>query len=321
METKSSKISAIVPTIGRPESLTRLFTSLARQSHPVSEVVVADGSSDERTAAIVHDPRWAAVGLSIRRISVDPPHAVKQREAAIMEAVGEVLLFLDDDVELESECLAALVSALDSTPDAVAVMADFNNQSWAVPTKAWSIYLRVAHGVRGGEWQGRVIGPLLRYGYNPPPKDVVPCEWFGTCNSLVRRAAFEAAGGFSQFFLYRSTMNEDVDLALRVGRHGRILFCPYAKLSHFHDPSGRVSPKRAAEDDLFNRFHVLRCTCHCHSLIALGLVITFVAIESSSNLLGCLVRRRWGQTGEVFAGRLIALLRLCIAPVAFGASV
>ena len=104
-------------------------------------------------------------------------------------------------------------------------------------------------------------------------------------------------------------MNEDVDLALRVARQGRILFSPHARLGHFHDPGGRVSAQQAAEDDLFNRFYVLKRTCGHSSLGAFRLALMFAAIECTSNLLGAVRRGHWGQTGCLMRGRLSALRR------------
>ncbi|PWB83570.1 MAG: hypothetical protein C3F11_06005 [Methylocystaceae bacterium] len=303
-------ISVIVPTIGRPASLMRLLASLAAQTHWVDEVVIADGSPDGRTAAVIADARWVDAGLTVKRVAVRPPHAVRQREAAIGASAGDLLLLLDDDVELESDCVAEMLKALVSDPDAVAVMADFNNQSWAMPTRAWRIYLRLAHGLTNGAWQGRVIGPLLRYGFNPPPNETRRCEWLGTGNSLIRRNAFERAGGFSDFFLHRSTINEDVDLSLRLARQGHILFCPHARLGHFHDPAGRVSPQQAAEDDLFNRFHVLHRSLGRSRLSAFIIVSLYFLIESGSNLLGALLRGNWGQSGSLLRGRTAALGRV-----------
>jgi GT2 family glycosyltransferase len=303
-------ISAIVPTIGRPESLTRLLDSLATQTYRIDEVVVADGSSDGRTAGVIADPGWTQAGLTVRRIPVLPPHAVRQREAAIAAASGELLLLLDDDVELERDCVAMMMRDLDADRNAVAVMADFNNQNWAMPTQVWRLYLRLAHGLGDGEWQGRVIGPLLRYGFDPPPKETRHCEWLGSGNSLIRRAALERAGGFSDFFLRPSTMNEDVDLSLRLVRQGHILFCPHARLGHFHDPGGRVSPQEAAEDDLVNRFHALHRSASRSRSVAFYLVALFALIESASNLGGALRRRRWGVTGRLLRGRAAAFWRI-----------
>jgi GT2 family glycosyltransferase len=299
-----------VPTIGRPQSLSQLLVSLAAQTVPVREVLVADSSSQDETERVTNDPRWAENGLVVKRILVHPPHAVRQREAAIAAAKGKLLLLLDDDVELEPLCVEEMVKALATHPNVVAVMADFNNQEWPMPTQAWRLYLRFVHGIKEGEWQGRVIGPLLRYGYNPTPKDVSPIEWLGTCNSLICRNAFERAGGFSSFFLHRSTMNEDVDLGIRLSRVGIILFAPKARLSHIQDSRGRVSPYQAAEDDLYNRFLVLHRTVGHARLLALGLAAVFVLLESASNLLGAVLNGRWGMTGALLRGRMSALIRI-----------
>ena len=110
-------------------------------------------------------------------------------------------------------------------------------------------------------------------------------------------------------------MNEDVDLGLRLSRCGSILFAPNARLAHFHDPAGRVSPQQAAEDDLFNRFYVLHRTCGRPALVAFGLVLAFAIVESSSNVAGSLVRRAWNQTGRLMRGRWSAVGKILRATI------
>lgn len=299
-----------MPTIGRPASLARLLASLAAQTRRLDEVVVADASADDAVARILADPRWPAAGLQVARVPVAPPHAVRQREAAIAAASGALLLLLDDDVELAPDCLERLERALRETPDAAAAMADFSNQRWPGPTRAWRLYLRLAHGLRDGAWQGRVIGPLLRFGFDPPPPDVRRVEWIATCNTLVRRAAFERAGGFSSFFLTRATTHEDVDLGLRLARVGPLLFCPQARLAHHHDPAGRLSARASAEDELHNRYCVLRFTLGRSRAAALTSVLIYAALESASNAAGAARRRSAGAVPALIAGRLRALERL-----------
>ena len=82
-------VSVIVPTIGRPESLTRLLDSLARQSRQPDEVIVSDGSHGPEVARVVTQPAWTARGLNVKRIAVQPPNAVSQRVAAIADSRGE----------------------------------------------------------------------------------------------------------------------------------------------------------------------------------------------------------------------------------------
>ncbi len=310
MLTELNKISVIVPTIGRPESLRRMLDSLCQQTVKVHEVIVADGSSTGGTVELVADPVWERKGLTIKRVSVQPPNAVRQRVAAIDQASGKFLLLLDDDVVLEAECVECMVRLLTSDTDVVGVFGDFNNQSWAMPTVAWRFYLRHVLRMEDGAWQGRVVGPLLRFAYNPPPREPMPMEWLGTCNTMIRRSAYEQAGGFSLFFLHRCTMNEDLDLGLKLSRVGRILFCPTARMGHFHAPGGRVSPMVAAEDDLYNRYLVMHSTQGRSAGAAGGLVLLFFVIETLSNLGGCLRRLKSNGFFARTYGRSRALLRI-----------
>jgi glycosyltransferase involved in cell wall biosynthesis len=286
-----------------------MLQSLCEQTFMIHEVIVADGSASEETAAVVVDRCWRQASLRVNRVAVQPPNAVRQRAAAIAEASGEYLLLLDDDVVLEPHCVKEMLQAI-APADVVAVTADFNNQAWSGPTTLWRWYLRWCCGVVDGEWQGRVIGPLLRFGYRPVPVQLAPMEWIGAGNSLVRRTAYDRAGGFSDFFLHRSTINEDVDLGLKLGRLGRILLCPAARLAHLHAQGGTVSAGLAAEDDMYNRYLILRRTQGRSAVAAFGLVFLYFAIETASNLGGCVRRFRGNAFGERLAGRLRALARI-----------
>ena len=303
-----------MPTIGRPDALAALLESLAGQTRRPDEVVIADASGDDRVAALAALPKWADHGLKILHLRVSPPNAVGQRIQAIARSQGDGLLLLDDDVVLEAACVAQLASALDDST-VVAAAADVTNETWPDATTAWRWYLK-AIGMRDGEWHGRVVGPLLRFGYPPHPVAIMPMEWFGTANTLMRRAVFDAAGGFSTFFLHRSTMNEDVDLSLKMARHGRIVMCPSARLEHHHHPSGRVSTFAAAEDDLFNRYLILTRTVGRSRMAAFGSVAMFFLIETASNVIGALHRGRFTGLGSRTGGRASALFRICIGQAA-----
>jgi GT2 family glycosyltransferase len=203
-----------------------------------------------------------------------------------------------------------MLKLIEKESDVVAVTADFNNQGWPMPTTAWRIYLRWVVGLQEGAWQGRVVGPLLRFGYSPVPDVPQPMEWLGTGNSLVQRRAYDQVGGFSDFFLHRCTMNEDVDLGLRLSSRGRILLCPAARMAHHHAPGGRVSAAVAAEDDLYNRFLVLRRTAGASVIRAMALVLLFYTVETISQFVGCLRRLNFQGFGPQLAGRVRALVRI-----------
>lgn len=306
----ANAISAIVPTIGRPESLLALLDSLAAQSRRPDEVIVCDGSPGEEVARVVAQPIWRSRGLNVKRISVQPPNAVRQRIAAIAESRGEYLLMLDDDVVLEPDCVEQMVSSLTADQGIVGAVADFNNQSWPKPTRVWRWYMRFGLGMPEGSWQGKVVGPLLRFGYNPLPGGVSPMGWLTTGTTLIRRGAYDHAGGFSDFFLRRSTINEDVDLGLKMSKVGSIVFCPSARMAHFHAPAGRVGPRAAAEDDLYNRYWILHRTGGRPAAEAFGLVLLFFSLETASNFAGCVRRGHADGFGARLLGRLSAMTKI-----------
>ncbi|TWU16986.1 glycosyltransferase family 2 protein [Allorhodopirellula heiligendammensis] len=309
-EDDTRRVSVIVPTIGRPESLQQLLSSLAFQTQLPTEVLIADGSQSTRIHEVAHDPRWGDLGLTVHHIQVSPPNAVRQRKAAISQATGECLLLLDDDVVLEQDCIAEMMNAMLKSSNTVAVVADFNNQTWAMPTRAWKTYLKLCCGLSEGEWQGRVIGPLLRYGYNPTPAEPMPMEWLGAGMSLVKASAYHASGGFSDFFLRRCTMNEDVDLGLKLTRQGAIIFCPTARLGHFHAPGGRMSARYAAEDDLYNRYLIMRRTQMRSPAGAFGLAMLYFSVETASSFVGCIRRVNSDGFFSRTCGRFCALARI-----------
>ncbi len=302
-------ISAIVPTIGRPAALRELLRSLASQGCADLEVIVADAGADEGVAGVIREPEWAAAGLAVVHERVEKPNAVRQRNAAIGRSRAEYLLFLDDDVVLEPDCVERLRARLERHRDVVAVMATFSNHPWPRPTRLWAWYLTRVLGLGEGEWQGRVLGPLLRFGYDPLPEEASPVQWIGAGNSMVRREAFLAAGGFSDFFLHRCTTNEDVDLGLKLSRLGPMLLVPDCRMAHHHAPSGRVAPEVAAEDDAYNRFMILTRTLGHPWWRAARLMLLYGLFESASDVAAIARGRGLRLSAARVWGRAVGLAR------------
>lgn len=276
------KISAIVPTIGRLSSLQELFDSIVKQTYYVHEVIVADGSGSSEIEKFVIEFDSNHSRTNFLYISTQPPNAVYQRQKAIEISNGELLLLLDDDIVLEPDCLLHMQHTINSSSQIVAVCAMLQG-GWSEPTRLWSWYLKYITKLQPNEWQGRVVGPLLRFGYNPAPVADKEIQWLGTGNSLIRRTAFVAAGGFSDFFLHRCTMNEDVDLGIKLSQQGTIMLCSKAYVTHNHAPTGRMATHIVAEDDLFNRFLIFERTLHYSRIKALQLLFAFLFVESISD--------------------------------------
>jgi dolichol-phosphate mannosyltransferase len=141
----------------------------------------------------------------------------RQRNAAAARARGEHLLFLDDDSEPSPETLCRFVALLDGHAAAAAI----GGPAGSVSPEA-SGFARLAQLVFSEPW---VVGrSASRYCGRGELRETDERELIGA-NLCVRRAAFEAAGGFDE----RLYPNEENELLERLRRRGwKLLYDPGA---------------------------------------------------------------------------------------------
>jgi glycosyltransferase involved in cell wall biosynthesis len=111
-------VSVIVPTHERPASLVRLLRALAsvtgRPPHEV--IVVADGCSPETASAITA----ASLPYQVRVIVQEPARGpAMSRNGGAREATGDLLLFIDDDIEPFGDIVDAHRARHDGAPRVV----------------------------------------------------------------------------------------------------------------------------------------------------------------------------------------------------------
>ncbi len=196
------RISVVVATKDRAEYLDRALGSLGKQlAPPAFEVIVVDNGSTDATPLVVERAR-AHQTYEISYVYEERPNRSAARNRGIAAALGEVVLFCDDDVYVPPGFLAAHERA---------------------------------HG------QARVVvsGPILNVSsYDQRPKPTLANysrAFFCTCNVSAPKAALDAAGGFDErFHLYGW---EDTDFGIRLRENGlRRRFAWDAYLWHVKPP-------------------------------------------------------------------------------------
>lgn len=101
-------VSVVICTRDRPDELARCLASLPQQTLVPSQVVVVDNASvDDRTRAAA----WAA---GVDYLREDRPGLDIARNAGTRAAIGELILYTDDDVLLHPRWAERLVAAFDS---------------------------------------------------------------------------------------------------------------------------------------------------------------------------------------------------------------
>ena len=108
------KISVIIPTRNRAQSLAALLESLARADSPQGaalEIIVVDNGSTDATAAWLQEQIAAAHPYPLRALSQPLAGKSNALNLALANCDGDLLVIFDDDVTVERSCLVKLAEA------------------------------------------------------------------------------------------------------------------------------------------------------------------------------------------------------------------
>jgi glycosyltransferase involved in cell wall biosynthesis len=213
------RISAIIPAFnGASRYLDRAIGSVLAQTYRDRElIVVDDGSTDETGRLVLRFPQ----ARYFRRAENGGQAAARNDGARL--AGGEFLAFLDQDDLWEPLFLAEALSALEKAPDAALVHADGYQVNESNEVLEYDAAMK----------HHASITQILRGGHD-----------VATSGSLLRRACFEAVGG------YDATLPvwEDIDLAIRLYRRYPLLHLPkplYRHRVYGHNVSRKIPSERA----------------------------------------------------------------------------
>lgn len=204
------KLSVVIPTFNRRDSLRLTLEGLTRQTFPRSHfevLVVSDGSTDGTDAMLVEYARSAPYRLRPIFQANSGPSAA--RNHGIREAQFDVIVFLDDDVEPLPEFLERH-AAHHCGDDKVAVLGPMSPDPVRRREAVWIAWEHAklqdiyAFFRPGGEFTGRDAGAMHFY----------------SGNASVRRRWLLAVDGFNEAF----KRQEDVELADRLERECGVRF-------------------------------------------------------------------------------------------------
>jgi glycosyltransferase involved in cell wall biosynthesis len=105
------RVSLIVPTMNRPELLTRLFDSLCAQTRAADEVIVVDQSIDDRTEEAVKD---FSSRLNMILLKAAPRGISAAKNAGLRAATGAIVAFPDDDCWYPEDVIRTVLSTFEA---------------------------------------------------------------------------------------------------------------------------------------------------------------------------------------------------------------
>jgi GT2 family glycosyltransferase len=207
--------SIVIPTRGRPDYLAVALASIAPQAaSAAAEVIVVDDSAGlERNAEIAR--RFGANYLALG----GPRGLNAARNAGLEASGGELVAFVDDDVEVLAGWLDALIAAAHANPE--------------VGVFTGPIIARLEGSGARRRVCGREGPPITHTDFGREDRDVTRA-W--GANMAIRASAFEAVGRFDP---HRACWNGDEEeweqRHLQAG--GRIRYIAAAALEHRRAPA------------------------------------------------------------------------------------
>jgi GT2 family glycosyltransferase len=217
-------LSVIIPTRNRVKSLKLLLESLAvpaRIGIPETEIIVVDNGSTDETHRWLDAQREQNQSGGL--IILDEPRPGKSNalNRALSVARGEIFMVLDDDVVIQSNCLAKHAEAHTATQFAaiqgrILAGKDFvGNPADANRLREYNI-------------------PLIDYG-----EEIVAIRGLTGTNMSFKRVVFEKVGFFDpRLGPGAAGFSEDTEYSIRIRKAGfKIGYTPHAIVYHELNPS------------------------------------------------------------------------------------
>lgn len=183
-------LSILIPTAGRGEVLPIALKAARLEcqtvDHP-TEVIVIDNNSDEDLVHCIRQQCDTAEG-PVRYVREPSPGLSAARHRGADEAVGDLLVFLDDDVELGRGWLAGMLNGFTNNAVGIVGGPSIPRFGGSVPAWFWDFVTPTPYGGWHCTWVS-----LLDIGQ--PVDDIDPNYVWGL-NFGIRRSVLRELGGF-----------------------------------------------------------------------------------------------------------------------------
>ena len=261
----------------RSKVLVELLNSVRNQTIYPNEILIIDGSLNEETQLILENNTFK----NVTYFKVDDKNRglTKQRNYGIekVNSNSEIVFFLDDDTILEKDYFEEILKTYIKFPEAVAVGGyiineiqwekvneNYNSKSNEFVFDSWKridgnrFVLRKKLGLDANVPPGYM--PQFSNGrslsFLPPSGKIYKVEQLMGGVSSFKKSIFNS-NKFSTYFegygLY-----EDADFTIRIAKTGNLYLNTNAKLSHFHEVSGRPNQFKYGKMVVRNGWYVWR---------------------------------------------------------------
>jgi GT2 family glycosyltransferase/SAM-dependent methyltransferase len=237
------RVSIVIPTYNGYEITTRCLAAIRHNTMGSFEIIVVDDASSDGTS----DRLGAVAGLRVVRNATNLGFT-ESVIAGAEAARGELLLFLNNDTEVQPGWLEALIDAMEADPAVGAA-----GSKLLFPDGR----LQEAGSIIWNDGTGANLG----YGADPnlPQYNYVrDVDYCSAAALVVRRSAYDEVGGFDRTFTPGYYEDTDLCFAIRARGH-RVIYVPRSVVVHDHGASfGSEEGRKAVGTFTKEAMHVNR---------------------------------------------------------------
>jgi len=261
----------------RPASLLDLLKSVTLQTLYPDEIIVVDGSLNAETQTALQKNDFQ--NLQYFLVSENSRGLTKQRNfgMAKINSTSEAICFLDDDTVLEPSYFEEIIKTFESDSEIVGAGGiAINENFWQKKIEGKYYNPKKYYELDGYVYPEGLRNVVRNYlGLQSPlPPGRMPGFSHGkTCAFPINGKTYEVDLLVGMSFSFRKIvysniafstyfegygLYEDADYCIRAQQFGKLVVNTNAKLSHFHDPSGRPNKYRYGKMVVRNGWFVWR---------------------------------------------------------------
>lgn len=248
-------ITIAICTRNRPDDLKRCVDSIARSSIPahaiIEVIIIDDGNLDDifvQGLIAALQPR-----LKCSYYKKYEPGLFLSRIQALRLAEHPIVLFFDDDVEIEGEYLRTLQDTYAECPDLAGVGGI--DVLLTPPNKLRQLfgYIFCLNSGNPAKRSRSQFGDSMIYWKDAATS--FETDFLSGCNMSFRKAALQRLEPVG--WLQHYSFCEDVYLSYTARRRGRLIINPGLKVRHNQTPVSRDKVKNVAYMEIVNSYHLM----------------------------------------------------------------
>lgn len=250
-------VSVIIPTYNRTRELEDTLESIIAQTKLPKEVLIVDDSGNDEIQNLIEQKKneFKSKGAILKYIRNEKERSLTiARNIGVEHSAGDIILFLDDDVILESEYIEEILKVYKENLNALGVQGYITNMfSKNIITKIRNTIEKFFFlwYPENNKCRVQPAAPT----YPSPLEKTIRCQWLVGANQSYRRDVFKEFR-FDEN-LKRYSYKEDMDFSYRVYRRypDTLYITPYAKLIHIGSNVARLPKKHGIVMQIIYNFY------------------------------------------------------------------